>query len=385
MLALLTAGCSLIDLMSGKTPPILVHLGLNWTAEDADIIDPYAVPGFWAKAQLHLHTNRSSDGKWSVEKALETYAARGYDFVAITDHDTVTVSKSVPDGLTVITGEEHTLAHLSYPIGQHVIFLFIDRHATGGSFDRKSRDVASQGGLSMVAHPSWNGFGGYGKWHQWHLDAVPSFQMMEVYNPHSDPDLDTALWHETVLRRGPNYPVWAVAVDDAHDASGADRGWIMVKVEGRGPDHLRSALIRGSFYATTGIVADFGVDSDGVIWAQSSEPAEIVFINAASEIVLKKRNVGRGEYRPVGTEGFIRIEIAGCGAANERGHNLFGSSKIRSNITWWLGGPYGCNAPCRAPAPSRHKGSNPGARIRPPGQLGHQRGTQTGRETPRSP
>lgn len=135
--------------------------------------------------------------------------------------------------------------------------------------------------------------------------------MMEVFNPYSDPDIDTALWHEVLWRRGPYDPVWAIAVDDAHDATGVNRGWTMVKVEGRDPEHLRSALLRGSHYATTGIIADFGVDENGTIWATSSEPAEIVFINAFRDPVLRLDNALEGRYQPVGTEGFIRIEIRG--------------------------------------------------------------------------
>ena len=40
---------------------------------------------------------------------------------------------------------------------------------------------------------------------------------MEVFNPHSAYELDVQIWHEVLVRRGPNAPVWAVAVDDAHD------------------------------------------------------------------------------------------------------------------------------------------------------------------------
>lgn len=310
LLALIAAGCSVVDLMSGRVPASLT-VGPDRALEDFEIIDPYAVPGYWAKAQLHVHTNQSIDGKWSIEAALETYAKRGYDFVAITDHDAVTIPTAAPPALTVVRGEEHTLSQPFYPIGQHALFLFIERRPSGASIDEKFDDVVSQGGLAIVAHPSWNGAGGNGEWHSWQLAAAPPFHLMEVSNPHSDPDRDTQLWHETAWLRGPHQPIWAVAVDDAHDAGGVDRGWTMVKVEGSDPAHLRSALLRGSHYATTGIVAEFGVDDGGAIVAKSSEPAKIVFLNAANKSVLTLPSAMEGKYEPLGTEGFVRVEIHG--------------------------------------------------------------------------
>jgi len=310
LIALVTSGCSIIDLMSGKMPTVSPGVR-RLSVGDFEIIDPYAVPGFWAKVQLHVHTDRSIDGRWPVSAALEAYARRGYDFVAITDHDTITAPATVPAGLTVIKGEEHTLSNPFYPLGQHVVFLFVERRVNGTSVEHKFRDVVAQEGLAVIAHPTWSGYGGYGEWQRWQLNAVPSFQMMEVYNPYSNSDRDTALWHEIVWQRGPYDPVWAVAVDDAHDASGVDRGWTMAKVDGKEPRHLKEALIRGSHYATTGIIADFGVDDNGAIWARSSESAEIVFINAENRRVLTVRNAREGRYQPVGTEGFIRIEIRG--------------------------------------------------------------------------
>jgi len=304
----LAAGCSVIGVLSGRMPdPVSsIVVGPAW---EFDVVDPYAVPGFWAKAQLHVHTDRSIDGKWSVAEALAVYAGLGYDFVVLTDHDAVTVPGAAPAGLAAFPGEEHTLSHETYPLGRHAVFLFTRRRPSGGTIDAKFADVVSMGGLAVIAHPSWNGYGGNGEWHPWEIAAAPPFHLMEVYNPHSDPDRDTALWHAAALRRGPANPVWAVAVDDAHAASDANRGWTMVKVEGTDLAQLRAALLRGSHYATTGIIAEFGVDANGAIEARSSEAAEIAFINAANERVLALHNVLEGKYQPVGTEGFVRVEI----------------------------------------------------------------------------
>jgi len=49
--------------------------------------DPYAVAGQWYKGNLHTHTTQS-DGRLAPEQVVAWYDQNGYDFVAITDHDT---------------------------------------------------------------------------------------------------------------------------------------------------------------------------------------------------------------------------------------------------------------------------------------------------------
>lgn len=171
-----------------------------------------------------------------------------------------------------------------------------------------------------------------------HLMVTEDFTLMEVYNPHSDTDLDTATWHETVLRRGPGSPVWAVAVDDAHDLKNFNKGWTMVKAEQRTLESLQEALKRGSLYATTGVEVTFGV-SGGAIFteppqpggtaaaaasgaAQAISPADdptaspgtadpyvVRYINALGEIVHTREGDLNTRYEPTGNEGFIRVEV----------------------------------------------------------------------------
>ena len=42
--------------------------------------------GTWLRGNLHMHTTRS-DGSRKPQRAINDYASRGYDFIAITDHD----------------------------------------------------------------------------------------------------------------------------------------------------------------------------------------------------------------------------------------------------------------------------------------------------------
>ena len=51
------------------------------------------VPGY-LKGQLHLHTNNSGDSATPPADVVRWYAARGYDFIVVTDHNRVTVERS---------------------------------------------------------------------------------------------------------------------------------------------------------------------------------------------------------------------------------------------------------------------------------------------------
>lgn len=297
--------------------PVLTDEGTNpWTTFAPGtffIENPYGYDGNWYQVQLHTHTNRSIDGKWTAEQSLRAYAEAGYDFVAITDHDTVTRIDGSPHGLILIPAEENTVTFPFWPLGQHAVYLFVDDTVRRGSAVERFSRVQQQGGIIQIAHPNWIGNLGLGRWEMKHLMAADHFTLMEIYNPHSDYRLDTQTWHETSVRRGPEHPVWAVAVDDAHDESLFHLGWTMVKADDRSLEALKEALKRGSLYPTTGLLVEFDVQ-DGSIIAQirsdgPTNDATIRFIDAAGNVVLTVEETQSATYSPQGSEGFVRVEV----------------------------------------------------------------------------
>ena len=76
------------------------------------IVDnPYATPGSFRKGQLHTHSTQSFDG-WEAlhpsELAL-AYMRRGYQFVAITDHDKISYPAELgSDSFLLLPGYEST-------------------------------------------------------------------------------------------------------------------------------------------------------------------------------------------------------------------------------------------------------------------------------------
>src|SRR5262245_39001299 len=59
------------------------------------------------KGQLHVHSNRSGDSQTPPEAVARWYAARGYDFIVMTDHNVIT-SLAGTARLLVIPGVELT-------------------------------------------------------------------------------------------------------------------------------------------------------------------------------------------------------------------------------------------------------------------------------------
>lgn len=280
------------------------------------ILDPYDVPGEWVKVQLHTHTAHSLDSRWPVDEALRAYAGAGYAFVAITDHDRITWPESgVPGGVTIIPAHENTVNFPFWPLGQHAVILFSESPIPVGSASQRFAAAQEQGAIVSIAHPNWVGNLGLGRWEARHLMAAPSFLLMEVYNPHSNSRADTALWHEMVVRRGPEQPVWAVAVDDAHDLELFDAGWTMVKLTEPTLPALKAALVRGSLYPTTGPLVRFGV-VDGAIVVEverdaeePGRPYEVTFVAASGAIVARHSGPLPARYVPQGHEGFVRVEV----------------------------------------------------------------------------
>lgn len=299
-------------------PPLEQYAPTATTPASFHVLDPYDVAGEWYKVQLHVHTDASIDGRWSIDDALAAYAAAGYDFVAVTDHDKVTMPERVPDGLIVIPAEENTVSFPFWPLGQHAIHLFAGEHVKKGTAVQRFEAMRGAGGLISIAHPHWPGNLDTGRWEMKHLLAAPQFTLMEISNPYSNSQLDTDIWHETALRRGPDNPVWAVAVDDAHEASQHDKAWIMVRAEERSLSGVRDALLRGSLYPTTGPFVEFGLQDEAIVAAAPGGPdadnptdAEyiVTFIDAGRNIVARREGPLPAAYAPTGAEGFVRIEV----------------------------------------------------------------------------
>ncbi len=85
------------------------------------------------KIDLHIHSNYSADGKQSVEEIIKSTKSKGFDIIAITDHDSLNAYNElycyIQSGLTnpiVIPGIEFTVDCKEYGSQCHMLQLFVN-------------------------------------------------------------------------------------------------------------------------------------------------------------------------------------------------------------------------------------------------------------------
>ena len=277
--SLLAAGCILLAACERRAPP----------AEPAPLPAVAAAPrAGWLKGQLHAHTGMSADSETPPDEVTRWYEARGYDFLVLTDHNTITTPAS-PGPMLVLPGVELTqnlrTCEPPPPLGLrcllHVSALFVRPKTppevafappeTFGRLELYTRavDAARElGGIAELDHPNF------------HLAAdadllvalaARGLALVEVANQAVDSNNEgdaqhpstEAMW-DAALTRGAR--VFATASDDAHHYGDAarvrargetaytgDRGFVMVRASKDGPS-IRRAIEAGDFYASTGLV-----------------------------------------------------------------------------------------------------------------------------------
>lgn len=274
----------------------------------ARIADPYAAPGPYRKAQLHCHTTRS-DGREDPRRLLEQYRAAGYAFVVFTDHNRVTSCDDLNDGaFLALPGVETTVPRPFRPLGPHM-----GRLVAPGSLDPRGAQACidatvAAGGVVSLHHPSWNGNFGTGRWSLEEMLTLRGYHLVEISNHHSGTPSDLRRWTAVLRRRGSVGAVGAVAADDLHRPRDLNAGWIMVKTPAVAAGPFLDALRSLSFYASTGPVAEFGVQ-DGTIRAEADASA-IRFLDAAGTLRAELSGPAAA-YEPAGDEQFVRVECVG--------------------------------------------------------------------------
>ena len=97
-----------------------------------------------------MHTNKSLDGKWSAETAVNAYYEAIY-ISAITDHDRVTLFDGINDPNFVIIAERKTRCRGRWPLGAHIPDCCRFSQRSGNAQTRISSAVRADG-IAGIAH-----------------------------------------------------------------------------------------------------------------------------------------------------------------------------------------------------------------------------------------
>ena len=220
-------------------------------------VEPFALPGNWYRGALHVHSTRS-DGERTPDDVLAWYRARGYHFVALTDHDVLSQTRSLADDFVTLSGievegldPEAGLYHLlgfgaERPPDIEVLQVLPIQEGV----DR----LAAVARVVVMAHPYWSGQ------RSADLLALERCSLLEVYNGGCDVDDAkgySAVHWDDLLAAGRRWR--ALATDDAHWRDGskdAGLGWVWIKAPRLDAEAILEALEKGHFYASAGPTID---------------------------------------------------------------------------------------------------------------------------------
>ncbi|MBP8130151.1 MAG: CehA/McbA family metallohydrolase [Candidatus Hydrogenedentes bacterium] len=212
------------------------------------ISHPYMTGPFsWLKGNLHTHTT-NSDGDLSPQESVATYAALGYDFLMVSDHDCFTKTKGLdPHGMVLIPGNEITA------YGPHLLHVNAHRYIDPDEDRQAMIDAINvDGGFCVVCHPNW--LENYNHCDHSLLTEWRDYLGIEIYNgvcrrAEGSP-IATDRW-DRLLSTGRR--VWGFANDDSHKPVERGVAWNVAQVESRIPAAIVRALRDGRFYASTGV------------------------------------------------------------------------------------------------------------------------------------
>ena len=245
----------------------------------------------YLKGQLHLHSSRSGDSRTSPEEVVRWYGEHGFDFIVFTDHNRIgpplrsssplvlsgiELTQNLPDCVPPPAPGEQCLFHVNA--------LLVDADAAGfapwrpeptgdrlAAYRQALVAAARAGGLAQLNHPNFHHGADVALLTT--LAREHGLRFFEVANGSFDagnagdaghPDTEE-LWDRVLTAGGWLY---GTATDDAHhyyDAAAVaarghpvypgDRGFVMVHAT-LDRDGIRAALLRGDFYASSGVLLD---------------------------------------------------------------------------------------------------------------------------------
>lgn len=259
--------------------------------------NPFDAQGEWLKAALHTHTRRS-DGDLEPEAHVLHHEWRGFDVLAITDHWTLTPMPST-EHLVVIMGAELAVDPLEKGRYTEILAIGIDEipDDPGGDRDHWERIwnydfktfpdlstaggyIASQGGVSFIAHPYWSGLPAELLVGADHVDGV------ELFNGSAERDTgrgDSSYVWDQSLEAGKR--LWGFATDDCHyPAFDIGDAFTMVRAPERSKDAVLESLRKGWTYASAGpTIHDVRADDQAV---------EVVCSPARSIVLMSRYETG---------------------------------------------------------------------------------------------
>lgn len=265
----------------------------------------------WYKGNLHTHTTLS-DGVHTPDEVIEIYRAKGYDFLALTDHRRLSMPETVR-GMLMTGGVE-----FDYMLDDECIHIVgiglrsapeLNPPMCGQCAQQAIDAINAHGGFAILAHPSWsmNTLAG--------TLPLRDLGAMEIFNSTSDAPWnpvrgDASQFVDLTYTRGKYTPL--VASDDSHSYTGEHtRSFTWVNARELTLDSILEALRAGRMFASQG-PRFTQIEYDGGVLSVDCEPVvrAVVYSNlpwASGRVVTGE--LTHFEYTPMRGERYLRVRI----------------------------------------------------------------------------
>ena len=293
-----------------------------------------SAPSAWYRGNLHTHTI-NSDGDSPPYDVMAWYKRNGYQFLAITDHNTFTdpalFDTNPNDNFLLIGAEEVT-----NPMTVHVNAIGVKRAIpaqkgeTVTAILQASIDaIRAEGGIPLINHPNF-------RWAFTAKEMLPlrGVGLLEIASGHplvnTDGDGVTPsheqMWDQ-LLSAGMR--IFGVAVDDVHnyreefsiDRANPGRGWVVVRATALTREAILAGLNGGEFYASTGVMLkDIQATRESLtveiepsfVATGSPRRFRVVFVGKDGGVLVVS-NQNPASYKFKGTEAYVRARIEDSG------------------------------------------------------------------------
>ena len=274
-----------------------------------EVRSPYSNDSLpWLKGNLHTHTG-NSDGPRQPQCTVNDYAARGYDFLMLSDHDRLTDPETLDArGLTLVPGNEITAdgPHLLHVDARSVIAPDADRQTVLDA-------IAAEGGLAVMCHPNWEKE--FAHCPHGVLESLQGYAGIEIYNGvvswlRGSPTA-TDRWDRLL---GEGRKVWGFATDDCHMENDIGVAWTVVQSTGRDVASIVTALREGRFYASTGVTIERVLSHGPTVSIQTKDAQSIsLFSDYGFRRAISEGNSLTFTVPEDADYTYLRFECAGCG------------------------------------------------------------------------
>lgn len=235
----------------------------------------------WYKGNTHTHTVLCGHADAHPDTVAAWYLNRDYNFLILSEHnkfinpDSVNLPENRREDFILIPGEEVTDHHHIHTTAMNVNRLVpahrmeANRVIENNPYDntkvylmKKHVDsIRSAGGIPILNHPNWeSGI------HASDIQQVDGLNMIELHNGHPEVNNWGTEKHASMEQKWDSLltagrKIYGVSSDDAHyfhtwgvDVNNPGRGWVMVQSEHLTSDAITNAMVKGDFYASSGVI-----------------------------------------------------------------------------------------------------------------------------------